>query len=420
MPLTQAYFNVDVVCHTELQTDIINTKNATSVDLVLKRNDVSIFKLHTSNQIQLLGGNEISFVHEESFFDLVNCNVLRIRNAENVDNGIISFGVGDVLDVFQIFKTGLTSTVELSLPQVLCNLYDSFAGDNDVVFKRDGAEFFRLQGPNVGVNGPENRLLVSDGNVGISSSWVFANTFANRTADSDADFRGCISAGLASGTVYMTYEHIPERLRSKTDAEVSEGNKLYLNTTTSKECYIHSFVESNVKIMSLVNSATSGQNRIYCGGNLVIDMSGTVLNLRQNTSVVAGVSLAGGLVDTSDKTKKYDIEDAEYNFTEIVKQIKPKTFKLNDEKEIGITKNHVGFVADEIEGVLPKKNENIVNENEEGIRMLNYVKMNSIPWGAVREQQTKIEHLEACTFEMMEGIQELKGKKRPKASKSRK
>ena len=239
MSLTQAYFNVDVVCHTELQTDIINTKTATSVDLVFKRNDVSIFKLNTSNQIQLLGGNETSFIY------------------------IISFGVGDVLGVFQIFKTGLTSTVELSLPQVLCNLYDSFAGDNDVVFKRDGAEFFRLQGPNVVVNGPENLLLVSDGNVGISSSWVFANTFANRTADSDTDFRGCISAGLASGTVYMTYKHIPERLHSKTDAEVSEGKKLYLNTTTSKECYIHSFVESNVKIMSLVNSDTSDQNRIY-------------------------------------------------------------------------------------------------------------------------------------------------------------
>ena len=61
------------------------------------------------------------------------------------------------------------------------------------------------------------------------------------------------------------------------------------------------------------------------------------------------------MVDTSDKTKKYDVEDAEYNFTEMVKQIKPKTFKLNDGQEIGITKNHIGFVADEIESVIPKK-----------------------------------------------------------------
>ena len=418
---TQAYFNVDAVCNTELQTDIINTKNAGNVDLFFKRNDTNVFKLNTSNQIQLLGGNETSLIYEDAFVDLVNYNVLRIRNTENVDNGIVSFGVGDVLDVFQIFKTGITSSVELSIPQVLCNSYDSFAGDNDVVFNRNGVEFFRLQGSNVVVNGPENLLLVNDGNVGISSSWVFANTFANRTAESDTDFRGCISGGLASGTVYMTYEHVPERLHIKTDAEVSEGKKLYLTTTGTKECFIHSFVESNVRILSLENSDTSGQNRIYCGGNLVIDMSGTVLNLRQNTTVVAGATLSGELNDTSDKTKKYDIKDAEFDFTEIVKNIKPKTFKLNDEKEIGITTNHIGFIADDILPVIPKEFENLVNENDKGIKMLNYVKLSSVLWGCVREQQTKIEHLEASVYELQEAMKELiKPKPKPKPKKKSK
>ena len=420
---TQAYFNVDAVCNTELQTDIINTKNAGNVDLFFKRNDTNVFKLNTSNQIQLLGGNETSLIYEDAFVDLVNYNVLRIRNTENVDNGIVSFGVGDVLDVFQIFKTGVTSSVELSIPQVLCNSYDSFAGDNDVVFNRNGVEFFRLQGSNVVVNGPENLLLVNDGNVGISSSWVFANTFANRTAESDTDFRGCIAGGLASGTVYMTYEHIPERLHIKTDAEVSEGKKLYLTTTGTKECFIHSFVESNVRILSLENSDTSGQNRIYCGGNLVIDMSGSVLNLRQNTTVVAGVVLSGELNDTSDLRKKYDIKNVEHNFTDIVKQIEPKTFKLNDEKEIGITKNHIGFIADEIETVIPKEFENIINENDEGIKMLNYVKLSSVLWGCVKEQINKIQNLEASVYELQEAMKELikpKPKPKPKPKKKSK
>ena len=426
---TQAYFNVDAVCNTELQTDIINTKNAGNVDLFFKRNDTNVFKLNTSNQIQLLGGNETSFIYEDAFVDLVNYNVLRIRNTENVDNGIISFGVGDVLDVFQIFKTGITSSVELSIPQVLCNSYDSFAGDNDVVFNRNGVEFFRLQGSNVVVNGPENLLLVSDGNVGISSSWVFANTFANRTAESDTDFRGCIAGGLASGTVYMTYEHVPERLHIKTDAEVSEGKKLYLTTTGTKECFIHSFVESNVRILSLENSDTAGQNRIYCGGNLVIDMSGTVLNLRQNTTVVAGVTLSGELTDTSDKTKKYDIKNVEHNFTDIVKQIEPKTFKMKDEKDIGITKNHIGFIADEVLPVIPPEWENIIVTDNEGIKKLNYIKMGSITWRAVRElieenqgMKSQIEHLESRLFEVENFIKDFvkpkpKAKAKPKAKK---
>ena len=77
-------------------------------------------------------------------------------------------------------------------------------------------------------------------------------------------------------------------------------------------------------------------------------MSGTVLNLRQNTTVVAGAALSGELNDTSNKTKKNDIKDADYDFTEIVQRIKAKTFKLNNEKDIGIIKNHIGFIADEI------------------------------------------------------------------------
>ena len=411
---TQAYFNVDAVCNAELQTNTINTKDAGDSDLIFKRNDTNVFKLNTSNQIQLLGGNETSFTYEDAFVDVLNNNVLRIRNTENVDNGIISFGVGDVLDVFQIFKTGITSSVELSIPQVLCNSYDSFAGDNDVVFNRNGVDFFRLQGSNVVINGPEHLLLVSDGNVGISSSWVFANTFANRTAESDTDFRGCISGGLASGTVYMTYEHIPERLHIKTDTEVSEGKKLYLTTTGTKECFIHSFVESNVRILSLENNDTSGQNRIYCGGNLIIDMSGTVFNLRQNTTVVAGATLSGELTDTSDKTKKYDIKKVKHNFTDIVKQIEPKTFKMKDEKEIGINRNNIGFIADEIQSVIPKDFENIVMKNDEGIKQLNYVKLSSVLWGAVREQQQKIEWLESSVYELQEAMKELL-KPKPKA-----
>ena len=418
---TQAYFNVDAVCNAELQTNTINTKDAGNSDLIFKRNDTNVFKLNTSNQIQLLGGNETSFIYEDAFVDLVNYNVLRIRNTENVDNGIISFGVGDVVDVFQIFKTGITSSVELSIPQVLCNSYDSFAGDNDVVFNRNGVEFFRLQGSNVVVNGPENLLLVNDGNVGISSSWVFANTFANRTAESDTDFRGCIAGGLASGTVYMTYEHIPERLHIKTDAEVSEGKKLYLTTTGSKECFIHSFVESNVRILSLENSDTSGQNRIYCGGNLVIDMSGSVLNLRQNTSVVAGATLTGELVDTSSEKVKYDIKDADYDFTTMVKSINPKTFKMKAEKEKGIIKKHIGFVVEEVQANIPTDVDNIIFDDD--VKKLNYVKLNAILWGCVQQQQTKIEHLEASVYELQEAMKELikpKPKPKPKPKKKSK
>ena len=129
-----------------------------------------------------------------------------------------------------------------------------------------------------------------------------------------------------------------------------------------------------------------------------------------------GVILNGDVNDTSDITKKYDIKDAEYDFTEIVKNIKPKTFRMKDEKEIGINKNHFGFIADEIKEVLPEDIENIVNENVDGYKTLNYMKLNSLLWGCVQEQQQKIEYLETRLFEVENFIKDfVKPKPKTKA-----
>ena len=63
---------------------------------------------------------------------------------------------------------------------------------------------------------------------------------------------------------------------------------------------------------------------------------------------------------------------------------------------------------------MPTEIENIIY-TVDGVKSLNYVKLNTLLWGCVQQQQTKIEHLEACMFEMMEEIKESKGKKKPKA-----
>ena len=103
---------------------------------------------------------------------------------------------------------------------------------------------------------------------------------------------------------------------------------------------------------------------------------------------------------------KYDIEEADFNFTKIVNSIKPHTLKIKEEKEMGITKSHIGFIAEDVKENIPEKVENILVEVD-GIKKLSYVKMNSILWGAVREQQQKIEHLEASVYELQEAMKEL-------------
>ena len=123
-------------------------------------------------------------------------------------------------------------------------------------------------------------------------------------------------------------------------------------------------------------------------------MSGTVLNLRQETTVLAGTTLTGELVDTSDEKLKYDINSIDTIFSCIVKNIKPKTFKMVEEKAQNIIKNHIGFIAKDVAEYMPNEFENIVIYNND-VKKLNYIKMNAALWWCVQEQMDKIEHLES-------------------------
>jgi hypothetical protein len=54
----------------------------------------------------------------------------------------------------------------------------------------------------------------------------------------------------------------------------------------------------------------------------------------------------------------------------------------------------------------------------DGIKKLSYVKLNTVLWGAVREQQQKIQNLEASVYELQEAMKDLikpKAKSKAKA-----
>ena len=122
---------------------------------------------------------------------------------------------------------------------------------------------------------------------------------------------------------------------------------------------------------------------------------------------------------------KYDIEEADFNFTKMVNSIKPHTFKMKEEKEMGITKTHIGFIAEDVGENIPEKVENILVEVD-GIKKLSYVKMGNITWGAVREiikeneeLKNKVEHLETRLFEVENFIKDFVKPKAKAKSKSK-
>ena len=113
----------------------------------------------------------------------------------------------------------------------------------------------------------------------------------------------------------------------------------------------------------------------------------------------------------SDKKLKDQIEDVETDCIEIVKKVPIKKFYMKNNKE---RRHNIGFIAQDVEEAIPDDFENIVFKNEDGFFGMDYTKMGVILWKCCQEQQSKIEHLEATMFEMIQEIKEMK-KPKPKA-----
>ena len=378
---TQAYFNVDVVCHTELQTDVINTKNATDVDLVFKRGDVEYMKFEgTLQAVELTKGAK-----SNTYDSIGNADVSFRRNTVDFmyfRNGNVEVNTGISL----VAESGKFDVIDSATP-------------TNVVFKRGGVNFFTL-------DGTKNIIDVSTGRA-LSSQYIYGDYFIHGNVGADMVFQG--SNTTDDGSVeYMRYRKADEDVIFSKDAYVNQDKRAYFHKETGKNSYIFNENTAGVNHFKLINEDPNGDIRFYANNSIRLFVTPS------KVSVPAPYTLEGDLVDTSQKDMKYDIEEADFNFTKIVNSIKPHTFKMKEEKEMGITKSHIGFIAEEVEENIPEKVENILVKVD-GIKKLSYVKMNSILWGAVREQQQKIEWLESSMFEMMEEIKELKGKGKPKA-----
>ena len=391
-----------------------------NADVVFKRNFVDFFFLR-NNSVELSSGISLSTSSAKiDTIDTVGDNDLAFKR--NNDSYMSFSQVAG--KIFLQKDTEIQGDVNfIANKTVKIDNLDT-VGDNDMVIKRNNIEFLRLDGPRTVVNGPENYIIIGN-NVGLNTDWIFANTFANRSDNTDTNFRGAISGGLASGTIYMTYEHVAQNLHVKTDMELDQDKRLYLSKTSGQEHYFESKNVSGANHVYISNEDPNGDIRLWTKRDNAGTPTLTVAMFITPTkvSVPAPYTLEGDLVDTSDKTKKYDIKSIEHNFTEIVKQIEPKTFKMNDEKEIGITKNHLGFIANEIEEVIPDEWENIVMTDDEGVKKLSYVKLTGILWGVCREQQNKIEHLESSVYELQEALKDYikvkpKAKSKSKTKKS--
>ena len=141
---------------------------------------------------------------------------------------------------------------------------------------------------------------------------------------------------------------------------------------------------------------------IYMQYNITDDR----VDFSKNVSAGTNNVYCNALFETSDKRLKENIEDVDEDCSELVKKINVKTFNFkSDEKK----KGHIGFIADDLQEILPEKFEAIVDKSNEYLSV-NYGKMTAVLMKALQETMNKVEHLESSVYELQEELKDLKGK----------
>ena len=439
-----------------LKVDFIDTRT-TNADFQFRRNGATLIALNSSNQIQLSGDLSLPTSNTQ-YIRFPNCNICQgvativyFDFTNDSPTGQYRFYIDNntILNLSPATTT-ISNTLEV-------NTIDS-NGDNDLVFNRNNVQFMALDKFTEDTIEKEaiicSKQLRANGNLAIRNLeinqfpvgieycdfrfspadsvmrfYVGNGTNANLTITNAGITLGRVATcngGIKSNTIDTAtdtdlifrrngVEHFrlddltgTDILNVANDKGVSAsyvfGNRFWNRSFSSDT----TFFGSNV----------AGDDRVeYMKWNYLsqsVDYNAPIDN--------TGLAITGNIIDTtvSDERLKTNIEDVDTDFTSCIKNVKVKTFKYKDDKYK--TNDTYGFIAQELKEHLPKECKNIVKENkikneDETFLSINYMKLSVVLWKCCQEQQSKIEHLEASMYEMMEDIKELKGKKtsKPKA-----
>ena len=194
----------------ELQTNTIDTVNDN--DLVISRNNIPFLTLDKftedtiekeaiicSKQLRANGNMLVNNLQINQFASGVEYADFRLHNADSV----LRFFVGNSTNPnFQITNANINLNRETTVGSVKTNTINS-NGDNDLVFQRNGIEYFRLDD----LTGTDILNIAND--KGVSASYVFGNRFWNRSFSSDTTFFGSNVAG-DDRVEYMKWNYLSQ------------------------------------------------------------------------------------------------------------------------------------------------------------------------------------------------------------------
>ena len=194
----------------ELKTNTMNSNGDN--DLVISRNDNPFLTLDKftedavekeaiicSKQVRANSNILVKNLQINQFSSGVEYTDFRLHNADSV----MRFYVGNSTNAnFQITNAGISLNRETTIGSVKTNTINS-NGDNDLVFQRNGTEFFRL-------NDQSSLVEVAVGHA-VSAPDVYANDYLNRTRQRDTVFYGSVVSADAR-VEYMKWNYTDQSL----------------------------------------------------------------------------------------------------------------------------------------------------------------------------------------------------------------
>jgi hypothetical protein len=221
-------------------------------------------------------------------------------------------------------------------------------------------------------------FIRSDANDNVTGHTEWQDNYQVRLGNG-ADFRMYFDA---ADTIFRNYAHTNGDILFQGEDSNGSNRALVYMKTDSSAAYVQLFCVGNEKLRT-----------VSTGVNIYGDLTAT-----------------GNVTAYSDIRKKTNIQPLEGGL-DIVKALEPKRF---DWIESG--KGSLGFIAQEVEEYLPELVDTEVNEivelddnqkpvttGEEEVKSLDYGKMVSVLWAAVKEQSAQIETLNKRIEELENG-----------------
>jgi hypothetical protein len=219
-------------------------------------------------------------------------------------------------------------------------------------------------------------------NIKNSSNGTYASSDIVATNDIGTEDKGYIDMGINSSN----YSELEYKITGKNDGYLIcvgndggtyVGGHLAIGTASTG---------ASVKFFTGGTSNTNERMRIDATGNVGIGTTAPSykFQVKINGSNEGHVTTTGTWSSSSDVRLKKNIIPVA-NALEYIMSLNPVRFDMKNEED-SKTGNHFGFIAQEMEKVLPE----LVGTDNEGMKSIEYATLTSVLAGAVKEQQNEI------------------------------